>query len=297
MAHVQARLIERMLGDARPDAPPAQDSVDLTEIVDTAVTALRPLAESRRIVLVNRNLSKPAWSTGDQDRLLQLFWNLLSNAIELSDTGASVFVAVDRRGAEIVVAVQDGAPGIDRAGLSTAKQIVVAHGGTISAASNGTGSVFTVRLPETPRRSEAQVLGRGTPPISQRTEKLARRRILLVEENDEVRNAIAAMLLRGGARVTATGTVDHALAAFQAGTPDLVIGAPGMTDPDGVALLALLEERSAGQRFTAIALLDDCAGEAPERARAAGYQACVPRSATGPELMAAVASACGPRRD
>ena len=176
-ALVQVKMIDDLLdatriisGQLRLTAQP----VDLDTIIIVAVDALRPAAEAKEIRL-QLQLDSPAWQVlGDPDRLQQVAWNLISNAIKFTPKGVSVLVSMGRVGSHVEVTVNDTGIGIapeflphvfDRfrqadatttrghgglgLGLAIVRQLVELHGGTVrvDSAGQGQGSTFTVSLP------------------------------------------------------------------------------------------------------------------------------------------------------
>ena len=143
--------------------------VDLDKVVGRALEELRPEAEAHGLAL-ERNGSPPAGGViGDEERLLQVVVNLVSNAIKFTPPGGSVRVDTTQRGDEVEIVVEDtgvgippdalprvfdrywqppGARGGSGLGLAIVKSIVLAHGGAVQAESNpGAGTRFSVRLP------------------------------------------------------------------------------------------------------------------------------------------------------
>jgi signal transduction histidine kinase len=174
---VQAQLIEDLLdmarvirGAVRLEMVP----VDLAAVVESAVDALKPVADARNVAVRVNAPRGIAFVSGDGSRLQQIAWNLLSNAIKFSNAAGEVDVTVEAQGDDGVLRVRDEGTGIDPAflphvferfrqetsdvtrehaglglGLSLVRHLVELHGGTVSADSSGKaqGSTFTVRLP------------------------------------------------------------------------------------------------------------------------------------------------------
>jgi two-component system, OmpR family, sensor kinase len=168
------KLLEALLQLARLDAREEPLQSSRFDIVDTAsecLDLLKPVAREAGITLRREATSAPV--EGDADRLAQVITNLLSNAIQHTPPGGDVTLQVRQEGSTTLVTVSDTGPGIaakdlphiferfyraDTArsgsagrtglGLSIAKAIVEAHGGSITAESEaGKGAKFVVRLP------------------------------------------------------------------------------------------------------------------------------------------------------
>jgi signal transduction histidine kinase len=150
------------------------EPTDLSRVVARAIETATPALEAKRLRLTHELAPGPLTVRGDAARLLQVFSNLLDNAVKFTPSGGELGVSLAREGAEALAVVSDNGVGIDPAflpmmfeaftqadtslerttsglglGLALARQIVEAHGGTISAASEGPGrgSRFTVRIP------------------------------------------------------------------------------------------------------------------------------------------------------
>ncbi len=149
-------------------------ALDLTSVIRAAVDAVKPAAEAKRIVIGCHFDVSGSSVQGDPDRLQQVIWNLLSNAIKFTPERGAVSCDLTREDSRAVVRIVDTGEGIapgflphafDRfrqgdssitrrygglgIGLAIAKDLVEAHGGTISAESPGVGrgATFTVKLP------------------------------------------------------------------------------------------------------------------------------------------------------
>ena len=146
--------------------------VELNAVIQQAVEACRPVADSLGHELRVSLPSEPHYLTADPARLAQVFGNLLSNACKYTERGGKISLTAERQGSEVVVAVKDTGIGIppdklasifdmfmqvdtslEKAqgglgiGLTLVKRLVHMHGGTVEAKSEGRGSEFIVRLP------------------------------------------------------------------------------------------------------------------------------------------------------
>jgi PAS domain S-box-containing protein len=147
---------------------------DLTPTIDAAVDVVRPAMETKRLSLVREFEPGGATVLGDQDRLQQVFWNLLMNAVKFTPEGGRITIAVRKHAGIVRVSVADTGVGIapeflpylfqrfrqgnarvDREhaglglGLALVRHFVELHGGVVSAKSPGLdqGSTFEVSLP------------------------------------------------------------------------------------------------------------------------------------------------------
>lgn len=179
-ATAQARIVDDLLdvarvarGELRLDVR----SVELAPVVEAALAAVRPAAVARGIAL-SAALEGAGPVSGDPGRLQQVVWNLLSNAVKFTPEGGRVEVRLRPEGDSAVLRVVDTGEGFDPAfaphlferfrqadssstrhhggigaGLALVRHVVEAHGGTVSAQSEGRGkgATFTVRLPSVRR--------------------------------------------------------------------------------------------------------------------------------------------------
>jgi signal transduction histidine kinase len=173
----QAKLIEDILdvssivlGKFRLDLEP----VDLRGVVDAAIETLHPASEAKQIAI---NVDASRWSgvvQGDADRLQQVIWNLVSNALKFGRRGGHIDVTVECIDDHARISVHDDGPGIDPAllpfvfdrfwradsgatrthgglglGLSIVRHLTELHGGTVGVTSEGAGkgATFVVDLP------------------------------------------------------------------------------------------------------------------------------------------------------
>jgi len=177
-ARSQSRIIDDLLDMSRIISGNTQLSLrptPLRRIVDAAIQALQPAAQAKRITIETSAEAAPAGAVNcDPDRLQQVIWNLLTNSVKFTPEDGHIEVRIEQIGHHVQLRVRDNGMGIDPGflpfvfdrfrqadasitrrhaglglGLSICKQLVEAHGGIISAASEGTGkgSTFTIRLP------------------------------------------------------------------------------------------------------------------------------------------------------
>ncbi|HEY3581455.1 MAG TPA: PAS domain S-box protein [Pyrinomonadaceae bacterium] len=328
-ARSQARLIDDLLdvsriitGNLRLDLHP----LNLAPIVEAAIDALRPTADVKGIQ-IRTDTSGTCLVKGDPNRLRQVIWNLLSNSIKFTQRGGVVSIRLGCVGATVRLTVADTGEGIsaeflpyvfDRfrqaegsisrkqgglgLGLAVVRHLVELHGGSISAESSGLGegSVFTVELPLAEERRDPALAEERRREVERRRSRKGSIRldgvhVLLVEDDDDSRKLLGAMLKRYGVRVTATKSVAEALSVFPTDVPDVLISDIGMPDEDGYELIrklrALPPEK--GGQVRAIALTGYASRKDRERALATGYDQHIAKPIEQADMIAAIAALIG----
>ena len=316
-ALMQAHLVEDLLDVSRiitGKLTMEMEQMDLAASVAAAVDTVRPTAQAKGVRL---DVDIDAASTtvhGDSARLQQVVWNLLSNAVKFTPADGLVTLRVSVSGDFVEVRVKDTGVGIpadflphvfDRfrqadgsstrrrgglgLGLSIVHHVVEAHGGTVTADSDGPnqGSTFTVRIPMVRARSY-----RTLPPPSASSVSLKGMKILVVDDEDDTREFVRSLLEQNGASVIVAASAAEAIAAVQRDQPDLLLSDLGMPDEDGFSLIrrvrALPSDR--GGRIPGVALTAYARSEDRTRAMLAGFQNHVPKPVVPTELLAVLAS-------
>jgi signal transduction histidine kinase/CheY-like chemotaxis protein len=332
-ARLQTRLIADLLDISRVVAGTLRvemQTVELVAVIRAALETVRPSAETKGVTLTSNVDAEAGPVTGDPSRLQQVLWNLLSNSIKFTPAGGTVAVRVQSMGGQVEVTVEDSGPGIppdflphvfDRfrqaggaatrgkgglgLGLAIARHLVELHEGKITVANRDSpsGAVFTVRLPiKTLRPGEARP---SPPPTGQeqepepigRTPSLEGLRILVVDDGDETREMVAAILEKRGARVTALPSAGEALAALAEQKPDVLILDLELADADGDSLIEKIRALPAAEGgATPAAALAAFASIDRTRALLAGFQLQLAKPVRPAELVAAVASLGGRTR-
>ena len=285
------RLIEDLLDVSRiamGKASLARRPLDMADAVAHAVDAFRDAGR-----LAGRRLevsASPVWVDGDRERLEQIAFNLLDNAIKFTSPGAKVTVTVKQEGAEAVLVVSDegegiapellgrvfdlfvqGEHGIDREkggmgiGLALVKMLAGMHGGTAAASSAGPGrgSTFTVRLPavEAVRTTTPAAISRPPPRA---------RRILVIEDNDDAREMLRECLALSGHEVQGARDGATGLALAERISPEVALIDIGLPDMDGYEVARRLRSARDGT-ISLIALTGYGQPEDRRRALEAGF--------------------------
>ncbi|HSJ99488.1 MAG TPA: ATP-binding protein, partial [Myxococcota bacterium] len=320
---LQAQLINDLLdvsrmvtGNLRVEMRP----VELATVLASAVDAVRPDADKRRVEVFVELQPSAGLVEGDPDRLQQIVWNLLSNAIKFTPAGGRVDVALTSDGKEVALTVCDTGIGISpellphiferfRQGVSTASRsqgglgiglalvlhLVELHGGQIDAESGGEGrgACFTVRLPACEQPALRAAADPGTPPVEPAVagdEALAGLRALVVDDDDDARELVATVLARAGAAVVTAASAAEALRELDASHPDLLVSDIAMPGVTGLELMQEIRRRR-GASFPAVALSAYGRAEDRDRALGAGFDFHLVKPVDARALVVAVARA------
>ena len=175
-AAAQRQIIEDLLDVSRIVSGKLRIStqpVDLLLIIHAAIDAVQPAAEAKEINICTHVAAPDAIVRADDERLQQVFWNLLANAVKFTPAGGTIDVYLEREGSLAEIRIEDTGPGVPPEflpriferfsqadgsstrkhgglglGLAIVRHLVELHGGTVSAANRETGgAVLAVRLP------------------------------------------------------------------------------------------------------------------------------------------------------
>ena len=330
-ARAQSQLIEDILDVSRIIAGKLRvhvRKIDLHAVVRGAMDAVQPAAAAKGVELVAELAPDASEFCGDPDRLQQITWNLVANAIKFTPKGGLVTVALRSVDAQVEIAVTDNGSGIpadflphvfDRfrqadssitrmqgglgLGLAIVRHLVEVHGGTVQAESEGEGmgSRFTVRMPvraaapdEVPKLVSAAVsINGGKGGLEGPT--LAGVDVLVVDDEADARELITAVLTNYGATVRVAGSVEEAIQLLRAQCPDVLVSDIGLPSEDGYALIKRVRALDAdkGGKVPAAALTAYASGEDHRRALAAGFQVHVTKPIEPSDLALLVASLAG----
>ena len=294
----QTKHMARLVGDLLDISRVAMGKValererfDLANAVGNLVNVWRASGRlERHNVLVEM---KPVWIDADRARIEQILSNLLDNAVKFTPAGKRITVSVRPEGESALLRVADegeglppgsaermfdlfvqGARGLDRGagglgvGLALVKRLTELHGGTVSAASPGVGlgTSFAVKLPAVlppaERAAEAQA------PL-----RLAPRRVLIVEDNDDARQMLHEALAFSGHDVREARDGASGLALAAEALPDVALIDIGLPDVDGYEVARRLRAAPGGRRMGLIAITGYGQAEDQRRAYEAGFDA------------------------
>src|SRR5882762_1109646 len=264
-------------------------SIDIRGIVDGALDTLRPAAEAKQITVTTEVAADVLETCGDRDRLQQVVWNLLSNAIKFTPRDGRVDVRVENLGTDLRIVVSDNGHGIAPAfiphifdrfsqadssptrahgglglGMAIVRHLVELHGGTVQAESEGEnrGAMFTVTLPirvyeqpvEEPMPMPQQELEPDAPWAE--LPRLDGITALVVDNELDARQIVAAILLQKGAMVAEAASAEEALELAAHREFDLIVSDIAMPGTDGYEMMRRVRQGSC--RFIPAIALTAC---------------------------------------
>ena len=319
---LQAQLIEDLLDMSRIEAGKVSldlQKIDLASVVIAAMDTLRPTAESKGVRLSSAFSSDPCVVMGDRNRLQQVVWNLLTNAVKFTPRDGRVHVVIERLHSHVAISVADTGRGIapeflgqvfDRfrqadasttrkfgglgIGLSIARNLTELHGGTLAVASPGLdqGATFTIRLPliaihNHPETAAAEARNTAVDDSAPRCD-LAGVRVLAVDDEADSLDILERILRRAGAEVRTARSMEAALAAFGDCWPHVVLSDIGMPHHDGYELITRLRALPGARSIPAVALTALARGEDRTRVLRAGFQMHLAKPVDSREVVAVV---------
>ena len=297
-AHAQARLVQDLLDVSRITSGKLLLDVremDLATVALNAIDACRPAADARQVALVPE-FSGSFATMGDPDRLQQVLWNLITNAVRFTPANGRVTVALSRSAMVDTLEVRDTGAGIEPQfipymfepfrqadgastrthgglgiGLTIVRRLTEMHGGTVSVASDGPGkgATLTVQLPIR--------VSTGAPPAAvarpPRAASLALARVLVVDDDPDTLELLQSTLAAAGANPVSASSVADAMRKVDGLAFDALISDIAMPGQDGYTLMTLLRDRLGARMPAATIALTAYASRADrDRAIAAGFR-------------------------
>ena len=318
-ARRQAQLVDDLLDVSRITQGKltlSLSSVPLVAPINAALETVRLAAQAKSIHIETILDTSIPVVIGDIGRLQQVVWNILSNAIKFTHENGNIMVKLERVDHHAIITVSDTGRGInpefiryifDRfrqednsitrefgglgLGLSLSRQLVEAHGGTITASSPGVGqgAIFTITLPlmidaihndssDTTNQTQEQV-------------NLKETRVIVVEDETAALEFISFILEEEGAVVTPVASAKAALAALKKSQFDVLVCDIGLQETDGYTLIRRIRALSEKQNrnIKAIALTAYASEANKEQAINAGFQLHIAKPFEPSDLVAAIA--------
>ena len=328
-SQAQAQLIDDLLDMSRlitGNFPLDLVPTSIRSVVNAAVDIVKPQAGSKSINLSTDFRTDDVEVTCDSERVQQIVWNLLVNALKFTPEGGSVKVIVDKADGEVSISVRDDGQGIDPdflphvfdrfrqadststrrhrglgLGLAIVGNLAELHGGSVSVASEGLGkgSEFTLRLPLTmagqtdqePHDHVEEADGDRVPlPVD--TTPLGDVRVLIVEDDPDAAEMLQYALRGVGAQTRNAYSVAEAIDSLDDWVPNIVLSDITMPDEDGYSLIKRMRamHKSEIAELPAIALTAMARSEDGDRALASGFHLHMPKPVDIDELTRAISS-------
>ncbi len=321
----QAQLIDDLVdvsrvvsGKFRLDVRP----VDLVPVIKAAADSQTPASEAKHIRLQLVLDERAGLISGDSERLQQVMWNLISNAIKFTPKGGAVQVLLQRAESHVEVTVSDSGVGIAPdflphvfeafqqavggstrrhgglgLGLSIVRHIVELHGARVFAysAGPGLGSKFTIKFPllATAKGAEAPprhpIAGNGGDVQLARLDGI---HVLIVEDEPTAREALLELFDSCGSVARAVASAAEAIAVLDEWRPDVLVSDIAMPEEDGYSLIRRIRLRSPEQGGNVPAVALTAYAKIGDRVSilAAGFQMYLSKPTDPKELVAVVGS-------
>ena len=296
--------------------------IDLRDVVEDAVDGVSGDAEANGLQLTSSAGANPLWVLADAGRLQQAVANLLSNAIKFTPAGGRVEVRLDTANQQARLRIDDTGEGMSPGflpfafgrfrqqdststrrhhglglGLYVVRHVIEHHGGTVQAESPGParGSTFTVVLPlATPETVRAGPLT-VAPRVERQPHLRAGIKVLVVDDETDVREALKLILQQNGAVVTGAASAQEAFAVVQSLRPDVILSDIAMPVEDGLSLIRRVRELPLheGGQIPAAALSAYAGTEDRRQALLAGFQDHVRKPIEPAHLLGVIARLTG----
>jgi PAS domain S-box-containing protein len=304
--------------------------ISLHEVINNAIESVRASADAKKIRIRTLLDSSVGFVRGDPNRLQQILWNLLSNALKFTPVGGRVQVILERVNSHVELVVEDTGVGIapeflpfvferfrqaDAAltrrhgglgiGLSIVKTLVELHGGSVRVKSAGEnqGASFAIALPVSHVSEQEVERSQRLPVLNDPLEAIELPRLddttmLIVDDEPDGRQLMVRILEGRGAKVTAVAGGSEALELLKNQEFDILVSDIGMPDLDGYELMRRVRQLDSNREgpIPAIAVTAYARAEDRQRSLLAGYQMHLAKPIEARELVAGIASLLHLRR-
>ena len=287
--------------------------VNLVTAIESALETVQLAAQAKQIQIQIITTLDNVQVSGDAARLQQIVWNLLSNAVKFTPEGGDIKIYLEQISNYAQISVNDTGKGINPEflpyvfdyfrqedgtttrkfgglglGLAIVRHLTELHGGTVHAASpgEGQGATFTVRLPLMAfvPASEPEI-ATAAPSVD-----FSQLRILVVDDEEDMRELVKVILEQQGAQVTLAATAAEVLMLFECQPPDILVSDIGMPEVDGYMLMQQIRQRSQkqGGLIRAIALSAYAGEYDQQQALKVGFQKHIPKPVEPEALVNAI---------
>lgn len=318
-AQMQARLIDDLLDVSRIVSGRLRLSprpIQLAPLLEAAIDTVRPTAQTKNITIVAAIDRQAGIVFADADRVQQIAWNLIANAVKFTPKGGKVQVALHRADSRVHLAVADTGRGIAPAalpyvfdrfwqgetgrehpqsglglGLSICKSLVELHGGTIAVESDGVGlgARFCVEFPlAVAAVMEARPPEREAPTSDDSL--LVGVDVLVVDDDEDTRHMLKLLLETAGAVVRTSASSEEALDEVRTRVPHVLVSDLGMPGADGAELIAGIRNADSAEVRALPAIAVTGLSRPSDRIRVlrAGFQAHLAKPVEPAEVLAVV---------
>lgn len=322
---VQTQLIDDLLDMSRiTSGKLALDRQPISPVtfVQAALDVIRPSADAAGVSMIEE-VESVGTLLGDAGRLQQVVWNLVANAVKFTPRGGTVRVRLVADGPDALIEVRDTGVGIrpeylpyvfDRfrqadssitrqfgglgLGLSIVRNLVELHGGTVRAYSEGEGrgATFSVRLPllhSGAGQGDSLLRSAATPSVHE--VDLSGRRVLVVDDDDDLRDFLQRVLQDSGADVATENSAQNALARMERESFDVLVSDISMPGMDGYELMRQVRRTAREAELRAVALTAFARPEDRARALDAGFADHFTKPIEPTSFLAALAELTAPR--
>jgi signal transduction histidine kinase/DNA-binding response OmpR family regulator len=325
-AKTQAQLINDLLDTSRLMTGNLLLNLSPTPIVpviEAALDAVRPSAEAKGIKFSTAYHATVEKITCDPQRLQQIIWNLLTNAVKFTPADGEIMLTLAQNKKTIQIIVSDNGEGIsadflpfvfDRfrqadssstrkhnglgLGLAIVRHLAELHGGSVAVTSEGRGkgAVFTVTFPL------SLIADGGVKPFKEKTNghkhpekaraELSGIRVLIVDDDIDTCEMLTFALGLLGAEAQASNSVAEAFSSLAEWKPDILLTDINMPGEDGYSLINKLRSLTPkkGANIPAIALTALARPEDSEQALSAGFQLHLAKPVDIEELAEAISN-------
>jgi two-component system, sensor histidine kinase len=248
-----------------------RDRLEIGAIIAQAVESVDPLLREKNHKLSIAPANQPLYLKGDHARLVQCVANILTNAAKYTDAGGTIRLWVEKRGELVAIVISDNGTGIaphllprifdlfvqgertlDRSqgglglGLSIVKRLIEMHNGNVVASSDGhgCGSTFEIQLPliDAPLSFTDQASQADVKP----------KRILIVDDNEDAANSLAALLSLDGHSTEAVYGATDAIARVSTLHPDVVVLDIGLPQMNGYEVAKIIRAELSAVQLIAL---------------------------------------------
>ena len=281
------------------------EPINPNQVLMASLDTVRPGASAKNIEIVTSIESDAVRVSGDAERLQQVFWNLLINAIKFTPARGKIAISSTVQENTVSIKITDTGRGIapnvlpfvfDRfrqaetksstrtngglgLGLAIVRHLVEIHGGNVMADSRGLGhgATFTVELPISSGTDTSNLA------IEQAVDNdallsLSGVTLLIVEDEVDSREMLTLVLEQYGAKIISADSARQALSLYKQHRPDILISDISMPNEDGYDLVRQIRQsQEEGQNIPAIALTAYAREQDKQKALKAGFDLHLPK--------------------